>query len=302
VSSNASSLATGRTKNVGVVIPFLNRWFYGSVLEGAESALLGFGYDLTLYNLGGGGEERRQVFEHFLLRKRVDAVIAISLELTPGEVGALLAMNKPIVGVGGPLPGVRTLSIDDVEVARVATAHLITLGHTAIAHIGGIREYERDFHLPVNRRVGYEAALRAADIPVDPALFRATDFTIEGGHAAAVDLLAGAHRPTAIFAASDEIAIGALLAARDAGLEVPRDISVIGIDDHALAAFFGLTTIAQFPAEQGRKAVEILMDELHPGRGAERSLNIPLHFELIVRASTGAPRTSGQERRSGDGR
>jgi len=77
VSSHASALATGRMKNVGVVIPFLNRWFYGAVLEGAESALLSHGYDLTLYNLSGGGDERTSVFEHFLLRKRVDAVIAI---------------------------------------------------------------------------------------------------------------------------------------------------------------------------------------------------------------------------------
>jgi len=165
VSSNASSLASGRTKNIGVVIPFLNRWFYSSVLEGAESSLLSHGYDLTLYNLGGGGEERRSVFEHFLLRKRVDAVVAISLELTPVELASLLSLGKPIVGIGGPLEAVRTLSIDDVAVARLATEHLLALGHVSIAHIGGDRESERDFHLPPNRRVGYEAALRAAGIP-----------------------------------------------------------------------------------------------------------------------------------------
>src|SRR6185312_5598248 len=137
VSSNASSLATGRTKNIGVVIPVLSRWFFSTVLEGAERALLGHGYDLTLYNLSGGGDERRSVFEHFLLRKRVDAVIAISLELTGDEVSRLLEIGKPVVGVGGPLPGVRTLSVDDVAIARLATEHLIALGHTQIAHIGG---------------------------------------------------------------------------------------------------------------------------------------------------------------------
>jgi len=109
VSSNASSLATGRTRNVGVVIPFLNKWFFSSVIEGAESALLANGYDLTLYNLGGGGDERRSVFEHFLLRKRVDAVIAISLELTPAELTGLLNIDKPIVGVGGLLIARRRL-------------------------------------------------------------------------------------------------------------------------------------------------------------------------------------------------
>jgi LacI family repressor for deo operon, udp, cdd, tsx, nupC, and nupG len=286
VSSNASGLATGRTKNVGVVIPFLNRWFYSSVIEGAESALLQRGYDLTLYNLSGGGEERRSVFEHFLLRKRVDAVIAISLELTPNEVGRMLAMNTPIVGIGGPLPGVRTLSIDDEEVAYRCTQHLINLGHRAIAHIGGSEESERDFHLPTSRRVGYEAALADAGIHHDPELFESGHFTIESGHSAAMRLLSRARRPTAIFAASDEMAIGAMLAVRDLGLNVPVDVSVIGIDDHELARFFGLTTMAQFPLQQGRRAVEMLMEELQPGTGERTTHNVPLPVELVVRQST----------------
>jgi len=292
VSSNASSLATGRTKNIGVVVPFLTRWFYSSVVDGAERALLGHGYDLTLYNLSGGGEERRSVFEHFLLRKRVDAVIAISLELTPDEVSRLLAMNKPIVGVGGPLPGVRTLSVADVELARLATEHLLSLGHRTIGHIGGTKESEMDFHVPTNRRAGYEAALEANGISVDPELFQAADFTLQGGYTAAKQLLGNPRkRPTAVFAASDEMAIGTILAARDMGLSVPEDVSVIGIDDHELAEFFGLSTVAQFPAEQGRKAVEILMDQLHPARSGLGAGNTPLDFELIVRSSTARPRS-----------
>lgn len=287
VSSNASGLATGRTKNVGVVIPFLNRWFYASVLEGAESELLTRGYDLTLYNLGGGADERRAVFEHHLLRKRVDAVIAISLELTAGEVGRLFAMNTPIVGVGGPLPGVRTLSIDDMAVARLATEHLLQLGHRRIAHIGGSEASERDFHLPTSRRYGYEAALTAAGITPDPALFTTAEFTIQSGHRATTRLLRSSAAPTAIFAASDEMAIGAILAARDCGLSVPGDVSVIGIDDHDLSGFFDLTTVAQFPHEQGRRAVEMIMDELHPSSTGREVENLSLRTELIVRGSTG---------------
>lgn len=290
VSSNASSLATGRTKNVGVVIPFLNRWFYGAVLEGAESALLGHGYDLTLYNLGGGGDERRLVFEHFLLRKRVDAVIAIALELTESEVGRLHDMNKPIVGVGGTIQGVRTLSIDDPGVARLATEHLLSLGHTTIAHIGGNSDSEMDFHVPTRRRGGYEAALIEAGITPDPELFQAADFTLQGGYAAAKQLLGNPRkRPTAVFAASDEMAIGTILAARDLGLTVPGDVSVVGVDDHELSEFFGLSTIAQFPALQGRMAVDILMDQLNPGHRELASVNTPLPFELIVRSSTSRP-------------
>ena len=290
VSSNASGLATGRTKNVGVVIPFLNRWFYSSVIEGAEQALLSHGYDLTLYNLSGGGDERRSVFEHFLLRKRVDAVIAISLELTANEVTRLLDLGKPIVGIGGPLPGVRTLSIDDVAVARLATEHLLSLGHQSIAHIGGNKDLELDFHLPTNRRVGYETALEAFGIPIEPELFQPADFTMRGGYQAAKQLLGNPRRrPTAIFAASDEMAIGAILAAKDMGLRVPEDISVVGVDDHELSDFFGLSTVAQYPDLQGRLAVEILMDQLHPGLREYGSLNTPLGFDLIVRSSTARP-------------
>lgn len=290
VSSNASSLATGRTKNVGVVIPFLNRWFYGAVLEGAESALLSHGYDLTLYNLGGGGDERRSVFEHFLLRKRVDAVIAIALELTESEVGRLHDLDKPIVGVGGSIEGVRTLSIDDSDVAYLATDHLISLGHTVIAHIGGNSAAEMDFHVPTKRRSGYAAALVAAGLKPDPELFQAADFTLQGGYAAAKQLLGNPrNRPTAVFAASDEMAIGTILAARDLGLNVPADVSVIGVDDHELSEFFGLSTIAQFPALQGRMAVEILMDQLNPGHRAGGA-NTPVPYELIVRSSTSRPR------------
>lgn len=290
VSSNASGLATGRTRNVGVVIPFLNRWFFSSVVEGAQSALMGYGYDLTLYNLGGSVDERRSVFEDFLLRKRVDAVIAISLELTTEEVASLLDVNKPTVGVGGPLAGVRTLSIDDVEVARLATGHLTGLGHREIAYLGGNEDPGSAFHLPTNRREGYQAALAAAGIPINPDLIRYTNFTLPDGYAAAKQLLGSPHRrPTAIFAASDETAMGAILAARDLGLRVPQDVSVIGIDGHELSEFFGLSSVDQFPELQGRRAVEVLMDQLHPTRSGSASLNTPLPFELIVRSSTATP-------------
>lgn len=290
VSSTASSLASGRMKNIGVVVPFLGRWFFSSVVEGAAQSLLRNGYDLTLYNLTGGAEDRRRVFTHFLLRQRVDAVIAISLELTESEVGSLHALGKPLVGVGGPIDGVRTLTIDDVAVGRLATDHLLALGHTRIAHIGGNKDVDLDFRLPTNRRLGYATALAAAGI--DPAgdLFQAADFTIRGGYQAAKQLLGSPHgRPTAIFASSDEMAIGSILAARDLGLVVPRDVSVIGIDDHELSDFFGLSTIAQFPQGQGEKAVEILMDQLHPGVRDQAGLNTPLPFELIVRSSTARP-------------
>ncbi|MEN0084088.1 MAG: LacI family DNA-binding transcriptional regulator [Leifsonia sp.] len=293
VSSDASSLASGRTRNIGAVVPHLNRWFFTSVIEGAERVLLRSGYDLTLYNLSGDGEERRRVFEHHLLRNRVDAVFTVSLELAEDEVSRLLTIGKPVVGVGGPLPGVSTLTIDDVAVARLATDHLVSLGHRRIAHIGGSHEFDLDFHIPTSRRLGYEESLREAGLPVDERLHRASDFTIPGGYDAAKQLLGTPHeRPTAIFAASDEMAIGAILAARDLGLQVPGDVSIIGIDDHPLAEFFGLSTVAQHPVGQGERAAELLLAALDRSRAGAIGRPQPSgHIapaDLIVRSSTAA--------------
>lgn len=308
VSSDASSLASGRTRNIGIVVPHLNRWFFTSVIEGAERALLRRGYDLTLYNLSGDDGERRRVFDHHLLRNRVDAVIAVALALDEEEVGRLLSLGKPIAGVGGPLPGASAVTIDDVAVGRLATDHLIGLGHSRIAYIGGSEAYDLEFHTPTKRRLGYEAALRDAGLAPDPDRSRGADFTIPGGHAAARELLADpADRPTAIFAASDEMAIGSILAARELGLSVPGELSVIGVDDHHLAGFFGLTTVAQHPELQGEEAVELLLrsverERRRPGarttaatapraRAADddRPVTVPVSVDLVVRSSTAAP-------------
>ncbi len=291
VSASASSLATGRTRNIGVVVPFLNRWFYTSVIEGAQRRLMQHGYDLTLYNLSGDDREREKVFDDHLLRQRVDAVIAVSLELTATEITALHTLGKPIVGVGGPIEGVRTLSIDDVAVTKLATEHLLSLGHTRIGHIGGDVDRELAFHLPTNRRLGYEAALRGAGLVPERELYFPAVFTMESGYTAAKQMLGTPRlRPTAIVAASDEMAIGAVLAARDMGLDVPGDLSVIGIDDHELAGFFGLSTVAQHPELQGERAVDVLMEQLHPPRlGTVSETNTALPFDLIVRSSTARP-------------
>ena len=116
------------------------------------------------------------------------------------------------------------------------------------------------------------------------------DFTLPGGYAAAKQLLGSPHnRPTAIFASSDEMAIGSILAARDLGLHVPHDVSVVGIDDHQLSTFFGLTTVAQFPRRQGEQAVEALMQLLEPATTVPASADVPLPYELIVRSSTARP-------------
>lgn len=290
VSPNASGLASGKTRTVGIVVPFLNSWFYTAVIEGAQSVLLANGYDVTLYNLFGSGTAREAVLERSLRRRRDDALIAVSLELTEDEVRRLHQMNKPMVGVGGPLSGITTLSVDDIGVTKLATEHLIMLGHKRIAHLGGDVEHELDFHLPSKRRFGYEQALREAGIEVDDDLFRITEFSIEGGYRSAKQLLGDPRRrPTGIVAASDEMAFGTMLAARDFGLSIPGDLSVVGIDGHELSELFSLTTVAQYPERQGARAAEEVLALLDPERERSGSMDIPVEYDLVVRGSTGRP-------------
>ena len=286
VSSRASSLASGRTRNIGVIVPFLDRWFFSAVLSGVAAAAMRQGYDITLYNITTDRDVRREVFDTFLRRQRVDAVIAVSIRLDDDETQRLLDLGLPVVAIGGPHPRLETLTIDEDAVAQRATEHLISLGHRDIAHISASPEFDTGFRVPSRRREGFERALSAAGIAQDAALVELADFTVEGGHRAATRILDRVGpRPTALFAASDEMAIGALLAARDRGLRVPDDLSIIGIDGHELGAFFELTTVDQFPLRQGERAADAVIRQLH---GADAPpVPSPLPFELTVRGSTG---------------
>lgn len=292
VSSRASSLASGRTRNIGVVVPFLDRWFFSMVLSGVSSALMRRGYDITLYNITADEDARKDVFATALRRQRVDAVIAVAIELDEVETEQLLALGLPIIAIGGPNPRLDTLTVDDFSLARLATEHLLGLGHTEIAHIGANPEFDIDFHIPTNRRLGFEHALADAGIALNPSYLEPADFTVDGGYRAAKQLLGRpGPRPTAVFAASDEMAIGAVLAARDLGYRVPEDLSVVGIDGHELGEFFRLTTVDQFPLAQGERAAEAVLDRLEAAD--EPAAHDALPFELIVRGTTARVQETG---------
>ena len=288
-SSAAESLATGRSRNIAVVTPFINRWFHAEVIDGVESALIGAGYDLTLYRLTDDIDQRRQLFDYFLVRKGVDAVIALTLFISDDEVRRLRKLGKPVVGVGGLIPHVPTLSIDDVATARRATEHLIELGHRRIVHVGGDQEKQLDFEVHSNRLKGFRFALAAADLTQDND-FYADDFDIPGGYRSARAVLADpATRPTAIVAGSDEIALGVIMAARELGLDVPRDLSVIGIDGHPLGETFGLTTMNQHPANQGSLAVSQALAQLGGAWDESDETHLELQVDLKLRSSTTTP-------------
>jgi DNA-binding LacI/PurR family transcriptional regulator len=285
-SSAAESLATGRSRNIAVVTPFINRWFYGEVIDGVESALIGAGYDLTLYRLTDDPEQRKALFKHFLVRKSVDAVIALTLFINDEEVQRLRSLGKPIVGIGGRIPNIATFSIDDVTTARRATEYLISLGDKKLMHIGGDQEKQLDFEVHSNRLVGFRTATATAGLS-SPHDFLGDDFDISGGYRSALRALSDhATRPTGIVAGSDEIAVGVLTAARELGIVVPEELSVIGIDGHPLGETFGLTTMNQHPARQGSMAVSQALAQLDGAWDEKDDAHLELQVDLEVRTST----------------
>ncbi len=290
-SMNAASLVTGRTRNVGVVIPYVNRWFFAEVLEGIQQALLEAGFDLTLYDAKPGTDARTKIFEDFLARKRFDGLIAVGLEPDHDELERLLAIGRPVVSVVGSGSSTTVIEIDDDYAARRATEHLMALGHRDIGFLGG--GIGTHWAQVDRRRLdGYMSAMRDAGLSDHIAHIRSA-VSLPGGYAAAVDALGDARaRPTAIVATCDEVAIGAIIAARRLGVQVPSDLSVIGIDDHEFADMFSLTTFRQFPQEQGRAAVEMLVAHLDdPDRAMT---TVSMQAQLVVRNSTSAldPRRS----------
>ena len=289
-SAAAAAIATGRTRAVNVVVPALNTWFFSSLVEGIDGELRAAGYDMALFDLGYTGSERQRVFHRSLLRHRGDALVAVCIDFSADERAELRATGLPTIVVGNPVRGLRFVGIDEAAAARLATEHLIGLGHRDILHLSGGDEDELGLNaqVPKGRLAGFREALEAAGIPLDPSRVREGRFTAAASGRIMDEILDGpAPHPTAVFAASDEMAMGAALSIYRHGLRVPEDISVIGIDDHPMSAPFGLTTVAQNPARQGAVATSIVLDELD-GRPARQG-NVLLPVTLVQRGSTAAP-------------
>lgn len=286
VSPTASRLASGRTHSVGVVMPYIGRYYFSQVLSGAEAVLSEAGYDVLLHALP-DDRSRARFFDELPLRRRVDAVIIVTLPLTGDQVAQFESLGVPIGTVGLRLPGTSGVRIDDVEGARTATTHLVNLGHERIALIGGGLSWSEPnpFTTPEDRRTGYRAALADAGLAWRAEYEVDGMYTTVGGEQAMGRLLSLSDPPTAVFAQSDRMAVGAMHALRRAGLSCPQDISIVGFDDHEVAAPLDLTTIAQPMVEQGSTAARQVLDVLE-GRAPWQTV-LPTH--LVLRSSTSPP-------------
>lgn len=282
--SSATSLATGRTSTIGVIMPSADRWYFSELLTGLQQALIDNGLDLTLYGAAEGSDERERMLDHALAGRRFDGIVAVCLQPGRHELERLAATGLPLVSVGPFSEHASSVTIDDDAAARVATEHLLSLGHEDIAFLGGFPDAELFSIGEEKRQEGYRSAMAAAGLE-DRARTITTRSTIPEAFETAVALLADRRgRPTAIVAVCDEAAIGAIIAARRLGVSVPGELSVIGIDDHRYAEMFALTTIRQSPIDQGRETVRLLCARMaDPGIPAE---HVIAPASLVIRSST----------------
>jgi LacI family transcriptional regulator, repressor for deo operon, udp, cdd, tsx, nupC, and nupG len=287
VSPGASGLASGQTRAIGVVVPFVTRWFFANAVAGACDVLAEAGYDVLLYHLG-SADARDRFFDRMPLARRVDAVVTLTVPLTEDHTLGLRALGMPLVTVGAHMPGVTCVRIDDVAAAQSAVNHLIHQGHESIAMLTSLSDDPGlGFSSSRDRRKGYRLAMTTAGLEPRDDLIVGGTHGIEGGAEAMAQLLSGDALPSAIFAEYDELAIGALRTLRRAGIPVPAQLSIVGLDDHEMASVVDLTTVAQQVRDLGAVAARLLLDTL-AGRLHEPA-DVLLPTRLLVRGSTGPP-------------
>lgn len=319
-SGTATRLAGGRSRLFGVLVPSLTWPLMPNILQGIAEVIEQTTYELVLYSIS-HRTDRSALIDRILATKLIDGLIAAYPDgiarVEPADSvdrqasSHLLQVYQqgfPVVILDDQsLPGKMPWVGPDNRIgAYEAVRHLIRLGHTRIAHIQGPAQYQCSH----DRFAGYWQALEEARIELDRALVVPGDFTTPGGHTATEHLLSLADRPTAIFAANDQMAYGVLEAASALGLRLPDDLAVIGFDDTAVLAPYrpALTTVKQPFQEMGKRAAETLLaladaprvfnggwygqvtqaTAAKPSSEALKAVHIQLPTELIVRESCGA--------------
>ncbi|NIZ90566.1 LacI family DNA-binding transcriptional regulator [Kineococcus rubinsiae] len=285
VSPEASALSGRATGRVAVVTHDLPTWYSSSLIVGLERELRPAGLDL-LVRCVDDPDDRVHFFAEIPLRRKVDAVVVIAIALRPSELAKLHDRGVAVVAAGSHSDGVPSVAIDDELAAQQAVNHLLQLGHTRIALLNTIAATDRAWQAQRDREAGYRTAMAAAGVPVDEDLVVSWAEGSRGGAEGMDRLLSGRRSPSAVFAFSDEVALGAIRSLRRAGIDVPRQLSVVSIDDHPLAELTDLTTVAQDPGALGRASAQVVLDLL-AGR-APRTVG-PFPTRLVVRGTTAPP-------------
>ncbi|MDR6640158.1 LacI family DNA-binding transcriptional regulator [Paenarthrobacter nitroguajacolicus] len=283
-SAAASRLAGGSTRSVAIVAPTATAWFFAQTVEAAEEVLGDSGYDTVLISLRNKATVRRQFFADLSnLAQRVDGVLLLNVGLAPGEVEALVACGLPVASVGMRNVPWDNVGIDDEHAAWQATQHLLGLGHWDLAVLSS---NEHPVVTETPRFRGFRRALDEHHLTVHPDSVVAAGPSIDDGRRAMAELITRGARPTAVFAHCDEAAFGVLTTLREHGLSVPKHVSVVGIDDHPMSGFLGLSTVAQPVADQGAFAASLLCERLLNTETPHQPANHLLDTKLIERKTT----------------
>jgi LacI family transcriptional regulator len=295
-SAAARTLVKQRSQLIGVVLftgrehPDIGHPFFQDVLVGLKRGIGSRGYDVLLFATEQPGSSTDGA--HSYLRRarhhRVDGIVLMGVDRDDPEVTKLLEAQIPLVGVDLDVSGPTATHVasDNVGGARLAVRHLHKLGHRRIATIAG----PQDSKPGADRLVGHRAELQALGLGSRPEYEEVGDWYTESGERAMRKLLALPEPPTAVFAAADLMAVGAMKVARAAGLRVPAELAVVGFDDIQLASLLdpALTTIRQDRVGLGHAAARALLEQIENPETTPAALTLPV--ELVVRASCGGAR------------
>ena len=279
----ARNVKSGRTRAVAVVVPYLTTPSIPERLHGMEEALEDADLDMIATSIERPGR-RAELLSRIVQRGRIDGLLLVSLVPTNAELAAIRAARIPLVIVDGYHRSIPRVIIDDAGGGYLAARHLLELGHRRIGFVGDRPVPGFRFTSSRLRQSGVGRALREEGLVIAEPLVALGAPTRAEARALAAGILAGPTPPSAIVATSDIQALGVLEAARDLGIDVPRDLSVVGFDDIEVADFAGLTTIRQPLALTGQRGVERLLD-LIAGR-PPGPLREVLPVSLVVRSTT----------------
>ncbi|MCQ6561978.1 LacI family DNA-binding transcriptional regulator [Paenibacillus mendelii] len=279
----ASALTGKSTFTIGMLIPDLANPFFAEVARSAEDRGHELGFNLVMCSTD--NDPAKEVdYISLLKQKSVDGIILSTVTTNHSTVKDILKLNIPVALIARDMPtlAVDTVIVDDFIGGYLAAEHLIELGHRRIAVIAE----DMNVMSSSERVRGYRSALEENGLEYDDALVKESDFTIQGGKLKSGELLDSIHSPTAIFACNDLLAIGAIQAARERGMQLPRDLSVVGFDNTILASIVEppLTTVAQPMRDMGRHVIDLLIQEIRGLKNQkQRIILVP---ELVVRGST----------------
>lgn len=282
-SNLARSLRTRSSGTIGIVIPDITNPFFAEVVRGIEDYCFKEGYSAFLCN-SDGMPEKEYHYLNLLREKSVDGLVLVSSGDDQDSQEWLSKNDSPCVVIDRDvkIEGADAVLVDNRLGGYYAASHLVNLGHRSIGCITGPSQLTPSWQ----RRQGYTEALTDNGLEVREDLIVTGDFRSGSGHAGVIQLMAAEKKPTAIFACNDIMAIGAIAAARELGLDVPGDISIVGFDDIALASLIvpQLTTVAQPKRLLGKTGAKLLLKKIRHETGQGK--NVVLKPELIVRQST----------------